>query len=67
MNVSLLPAYNSHAKAFGHAARNSMISAILCPSARVEGGVDLAVFRDRLRRNEIMRLLHEDELKNYLP
>jgi hypothetical protein len=44
-----------------------MISAILCPSARVEGGVDLAVFRDRLRRNEKMRLLREDKLKNYLP
>lgn len=43
-----------------------MISAILCPSGRVEGEVDLAVFRDRLRRNEIMRLLGEDELRNYL-
>ncbi len=53
-------------QAFGRAARNSMISAILCPSARVEGGVNLVVFRDRLRRNETMRLLGEDELKNYL-
>jgi RES domain-containing protein len=53
-------------QAFGRAARNSMISAILCPSARVEGGVNLVVFRDRLRRDETMRLLGENELKNYL-
>jgi hypothetical protein len=53
-------------QAFGRAARNSMISAILCPSARVEGGVNLVVFRDRLRSNEAMRLLGEEELKNYL-
>jgi len=53
-------------QAFGRAARNSTISAILCPSARVKGGVNLVVFPDRLRRNETMRLLGEDELKNYL-
>jgi len=53
-------------QAFGRAARNSMISAILCPSARMEGGVNVVVFRDRLRRTETMRLLGEDELKNYL-
>jgi hypothetical protein len=28
--------------------------------------VNLVVFRDRLRRNETMRLLGEDELKKYL-
>jgi len=53
-------------QAFGRAARNSMISGIVYPSARVEGGVNLVVFRDRLRRNETMRLLGEDELKKYL-
>jgi RES domain-containing protein len=53
-------------QAFGRAARSAGISAILCPSARVEGGVNLVVFRDRLRRNEIIRLLGEDEFKNYL-
>jgi RES domain-containing protein len=53
-------------QAFGRAARNSMISAILCPSARVEGGVNLVVFPDRLRRNETMSLLGENELNNYL-
>jgi RES domain len=53
-------------QSFGRAARNSMISAILCLSARVEDGVNLVVFRDRLRRNETMRLLGEDELRNYL-
>ena len=53
-------------KAFGRAARNSMISAILCPSARVEGGVNLVVFCDRLRRHETMRLLGEDELTEHL-
>jgi RES domain-containing protein len=53
-------------QAFGRAARNSMISGILYPSARVEGGVNLVVFRDRLRRNETMRLLSEEKLKKYL-
>jgi hypothetical protein len=42
-----------------------MISGILYPSARVEGGVNLVVFRDRLRRNEKMHLLGENELNNY--
>jgi hypothetical protein len=53
-------------QAFGRAARNSMVSAILYPSARVEGGVNVVVFCDRLRRNEKMRLLGNDELNNYL-
>jgi RES domain-containing protein len=53
-------------QAFGRAARNSMVSAILYPSARVEGGVNVVVFCDRLRRNEKMRLLGKDELNNYL-
>jgi RES domain-containing protein len=53
-------------QAFGRAARNSTISGILCPSARVQGGVNLFVFPDRLRSNEVMRLLGENELKNYL-
>jgi hypothetical protein len=53
-------------QAFGRAARNSMVTAILCPSARVERGVNLVVFRDHLHRDEKMRLLGEDELNNYL-
>jgi RES domain-containing protein len=53
-------------QAFGRAARNSMISAILCPSARVESAVNLVVFCDRLRRDETMRLLGEEELKKHL-
>jgi RES domain-containing protein len=53
-------------QAFGRAARNSMITAILCPSARTKVGVNLVVFRDRLRGSETVRLLGENELKNYL-
>jgi RES domain-containing protein len=53
-------------QAFGRAARNSGISAILCPSVRVDDGVNLVAFRDRLRRGETMRLLAEDELSKYL-
>jgi RES domain-containing protein len=53
-------------QALGRAARNSGISAILCPSARVAKGVNLVAFPDRLRKSEGMRLLGEDELKKYL-
>jgi RES domain-containing protein len=53
-------------QSFGRAARNSTMSAILSPSARVHGGVNLIVFRDRLRSAETMRLLGEDELNKYL-
>lgn len=53
-------------QAFGRATRNSGASAILCSSARVPEGVNLVVFRDRLRKAERMRLLGEDELTKYL-
>ncbi|HEY2711482.1 MAG TPA: RES family NAD+ phosphorylase [Chthoniobacterales bacterium] len=53
-------------QALGRAARNLGMSAILYPSARVSGGVNLAVFRHRLRKEESMRLLGEEELKRYL-
>jgi RES domain-containing protein len=53
-------------QALGRAARNLGISAILYPSARVTDGVNLAVFRNRLRKEETMRLLGEGELKKYL-
>jgi len=53
-------------QALGRAARNLGISAILYPSARVAGGVNLAVFRHRLRKEETLRLLGEEELKKYL-
>jgi RES domain-containing protein len=53
-------------QALGRAARNLGMSAVLYPSARVPGGVNLAVFRHRLRKEETMRLLGEEELKKYL-
>lgn len=53
-------------QALGRAARNSGASAIICPSARVAGGVNLVAFRDRLRTDETMRLLGEEELEKYL-
>lgn len=53
-------------QALGRAARNLGMSAILYPSARVPDGVNLAVFRHRLRKEETMRLLGEEELKKYL-
>jgi RES domain-containing protein len=52
-------------QAFGRAARSSGLSAILCPSARIAAGMNLVVFRDRLRRDETMELLGEDELQKY--
>ena len=53
-------------QALGRAARNSGVSALISPSARVTGGVNLVVFRDRLRTAESMRLLGEEELTKYL-
>jgi RES domain-containing protein len=53
-------------QAFGRAARNSGMSALHCPSVRVPEGINLVVFRDRLRISETMRLLGEEELKKYL-
>jgi RES domain-containing protein len=53
-------------QAFGRAARNLGISAMLCPSVRVAEGVNLVTFRDRVRKAETMRVLGEDELKKYL-
>ena len=52
-------------QAFGRASRNSGVSALLSPSLRATGGVNLVVFRDRLRKTEGMRLLGEDELKRH--
>ena len=53
-------------QALGRAARNSGVSALLCPSVRVPEGINLVVFRDRLRTSETMRLLGEEELEKYL-
>jgi RES domain-containing protein len=53
-------------QALGRAARNSGASALISPSARVTGGVNLVVFRDRLRTAESMRLLGKEELTKYL-
>ena len=53
-------------QALGRAARNSGLSAFICPSARITGGVNLVAFRDRLRMAETVRLLGEEELEKYL-
>ena len=53
-------------QAFGRAARNSGITGILCPSVRVKGGINLVVFRDRMRKTEVGRVLGADELKKHL-
>lgn len=53
-------------QAFGRAARNSGLSALLCPSVRVPDGVNLVAFRDRLRKAEAKRVLGKDELEKYL-
>ncbi len=53
-------------QALGRAARNSGVSALICPSARVPDGVNLVVFRDRRRTSETMRLLGEEELNKFL-
>jgi hypothetical protein len=53
-------------QAFGRAARNSGISGMFCPSARVPNGINLVVFRDRLRKTDSMRVLGEEELHKYL-
>ncbi len=58
--------YETLCQAFGRAARNAGISGLLCPSARVPDGVNLVVFRDRLRKAETVRVLGKDELKKYL-
>jgi RES domain-containing protein len=53
-------------QALGRAARNSGVSALIYPSARVARGVNLVTFRDRLRAAETVRLLGEEELEKYL-
>jgi RES domain-containing protein len=53
-------------QAFGRAARNSGVAGVLCPSVRVKGGINLVVFRDRMRKAEVARVLGEAELKKYL-
>ena len=53
-------------QAFGRAARNSGINGMFCPSARVPNGINLVVFRDRLRKTDSMRILGEEELHKYL-
>jgi hypothetical protein len=53
-------------QAFGRAVRNSGATGMLCPSIRVPNGINLVVFRDRLRKTDNIRLLGEDELKSHL-
>jgi len=52
-------------QALGRAVRNSGITGILCPSARVKDGINLVVFRDRMRKTEVARVLGEAELNKY--
>lgn len=53
-------------QAFGRAVRNSGVNGIWCPSVRVKGGINLVVFRDRMRKTEMARVLGEAELNKYL-
>jgi RES domain-containing protein len=53
-------------QALGRAVRRCGVRGILCPSVRVEGGVNLIVFRDRMRKTDVARVLGEAELKKYL-
>lgn len=53
-------------QAFGRAARNSGTAALISPSARVRDGINLVVFRDRLRATDTIRLLGEEELRKHL-
>jgi hypothetical protein len=53
-------------QAFGRAVRNSGVTGMLCPSIRVKRGVNLVVFRDRMRKTEVARVLGEVELKEHL-
>ena len=53
-------------QAFGRAARNSGISGMFCPSARVPSGINLVVFCDRLRKSDSIRVLAKGELDKHL-
>jgi len=53
-------------QAFGRAVRNSGVIGMLCPSVRVKGAINLVVFRDRMRKTEVARVLGEAELDLYL-
>ena len=53
-------------QAFGRAARNSGIVGVFCPSVRVAEGINLVVFRDRLRKRDSMRVLGKEELDKHL-
>jgi RES domain-containing protein len=53
-------------QAFGRAARNSGLSGMFCPSARVPKGINLVVFCDRMRRSDSVRILGKEELDKHL-
>ena len=53
-------------QAFGRATRNSEISGMFCPSARVPSGINLVVFCDRLRKSDSIRVLAKGELDKHL-
>jgi RES domain-containing protein len=53
-------------QAFGRAVRNSGITGMLCPSVRIKNGINLVVFRDRMRKTDATRVLGEAALKKHL-
>jgi RES domain-containing protein len=53
-------------QALGRAARNAGIVGMFCPSVYIPGGINLVVFRDRLRKGDKMRLLGKEAMAKYL-
>jgi RES domain-containing protein len=58
--------FESVCQAFGRTVRSLGAAGILSASAYVDGGVNLMVFHDSLRKTDRIRLLAEDEMTKHL-
>jgi RES domain-containing protein len=58
--------HESQSQAFGRAAHDSGAEAILTPSSRVPGGVNLVYFPEKLRSGSLVEILGEADLDRWL-
>ncbi len=58
--------HESQSQTFGRAAHDAGAEALLVPSARVRGGVNLVYFPESVSSREVVKILGEDELLRWL-
>jgi RES domain-containing protein len=58
--------HESQSQAFGRAAHDTGAEALLVPSARVRGGVNLVYFPESISSQDAVKILGEDELSRWL-